>query len=112
MWLHYLAASLYVDTPKPHSARTCYIIGQQYSDKFPEIVMVELLNESYLPSFQYRFEVIREIEAGFDYYTAHVSGEKIIPLHKLALVTVNGEKFLRIDSPAEARDELGKIPEI
>jgi len=107
-----LPALLYVDPPAPEGTRICYVIGQQYSDKFPEVVMVELLNESYLPSFQYRFEIIREIEEGCTYATASVSGEKITPIAKINLIQIGTEKFLRVDADQEPRDNLGQIPEI
>lgn len=110
--LHLLSTLLYVDPPQPNGKPVCYIIGQQYSDKFPEVVMVELLNESYLPSFQYRFEIIREMEDGCEYCTAKVDGEKILPLAKVNILNINGEKFLRIDTESQPRDDLGVVPEI
>ena len=112
MLLSNLALLLHVDLPQKQGAGTCYIVGQQYAEKFPEIVFVELANGTGTPHFQYRFEVIRDIEAGWNYYTAELLEGKILPLQKLRIVTVGKEKFLRIDSVSEPRDYLGNIPEI
>lgn len=112
MLLGNLALLLHVDLPQKQGAGTCYIVGQQYADKFPEIVFVELANGKGTPHFQYRFEVLRDIEAGWNYYTAELREGKILPLQKLRIVNVGGEKFLRIDSASEPRDYLGPIPEI
>ena len=112
MLLGNLALLLHIDIPQKQGAGTCYVVGQQYADKFPEIVFVELANGTNTPHFQYRFEVLRDIEAGWNYYTAELRGGKILPLQKLRIVSVNGEKYLRIDNAAEPRDELGNIPEI
>lgn len=112
MLLSNLALLLHVDLPQKQGAGTCYVVGQQYADKFPEIVFVELTNGTSTPHFQYRFEVIRDIEAGWNYYTAELREGKILPLQKLRIVTVGKEKFLRIDSVSEPRDYLGSIPEI
>jgi hypothetical protein len=107
-----LSLLLHVDLPRRQGAGTCYIVGQQYSDKFPEIVMVELSNGTGTPHFQYRFEVLRDIEAGWNYYVAELKGGKLLPLHKVRVTTVGKEQFLRIDDRVEARDYLGEIPEI
>ncbi|MFO1471827.1 MAG: hypothetical protein U1F27_12425 [Turneriella sp.] len=112
MLLGNLALLLHVDLPQKQGAGTCYIVGQQYAEKFPEIVFVELANGTGTPHFQYRFEVLRDIEAGWNYYTAELREGKILPLRKLGIVIVGNEKFLRIDNVAEARDYLGNIPEI
>lgn len=103
---------LHVDLPRRQGAGTCYIVGQQYSEKFPEIVMVELSNGTDTPHFQYRFEVLRDLEAGWNYYVAELKGGKLLPLHKVRIVSVGKEQFLRIDDREEARDYLGEIPEI
>lgn len=92
--------------------QTCFIVGQQYSDKFPEVVMVELSNGSGTPHFQYRFEILRDIEAGWRYYTARFENGRLTPMHTVRVVEVEGEKYLRTDDLAAARDDLGKIPEI
>ncbi|GAB4430497.1 MAG: hypothetical protein OHK0011_13140 [Turneriella sp.] len=107
-----LSLLLHVDLPRRQGAGTCYIVGQQYSEKFPEVVMVELSNGTDTPHFQYRFEVLRDIEAGWNYYIAELNGGKLLPLQKVRVVTVGREQFLRIDDRAEARDYLGEIPEI
>lgn len=112
MLLGNLALLLHVDVPQKQGAGTCYVVGQQYADKFPEIVFVELANGTSTPHFQYRFEVLRDIEAGWNYYTAELRDGKIRPLQKLQIVSVAGERFLRIDTVSEARDFLGNIPEI
>ncbi len=103
---------LHVDLPRKQGAGTCYIVGQQYSEKFPEIVMVELSNGTDTPHFQYRFEVLCDIEAGWNYYVAELNNGKLVPLHKVRVVSAGNEQFLRIDDRAEARDYLGEIPEI
>ena len=107
-----LSLLLHVELPRKQGAGTCYIVGQQYSEKLPEIVMVELSNGTDTPHFQYRFEVLRDIEAGWNYYVAELNNGKLLPLHKVRIVTVGQEQFLRIDDRAEARDHLGDIPEI
>lgn len=112
MLLSNLAFLLHTDLPQRQGAGTCYIVAQQYADKFPEIVFVELANGTGTPHFQYRFEVLRDIEAGWNYYTAEIRDGKIRPLHKLKVVTVAGENFLRIDSESQARDYLGNLPEV
>lgn len=112
MLLGTLSVLLHVDLPQKKGAGTCYIVGQQYADKFPEIVFVELANGTSTPHFQYRFEVIRDIEAGWNYYTAELREGKILPLQKLRIATVGKEKFLRIDDASDPCDYLGNIPEI
>jgi|GEM_PF-3033141 len=112
MLLANLALLLHVDLPQKQGAGTCYIVGQQYSDKVPEIVFVELANGTNTPNFQYRFEVLRDIQAGWNYYTAELRDGKICPLYKLQIVNVGGENFLRINSEAEPRDDLGNLPEV
>lgn len=107
-----LAFLLHVDLPRGQGAGTCYVVGQQYSDRFPEIVMVELSNGRGTEVFQYRFEVIRDIEEGWNYYTAHLVNGRLAPLQKLSVVAVGSEKYLRIDGLAIDRDDLGDIPEI
>ena len=92
--------------------RTGYIVGQQYADKFPEVTMVELTYGNDTPHFQYRFELIRDIEAGTIFFTAKMHGGKIEPIAKLNLVTVEGTPYLRVDSNSEPRDDLGNVPEI
>lgn len=92
--------------------QTCFIVAQQYSDKFPEVVMVELSNGTDTPHFQYRFEILRDIEAGWRYYTARFVDGRLTPMHPVRIVEVEGEKYLRTDDRAAARDELGNIPEI
>jgi len=74
--------------------------------------MVELSNGSGSPHFQYRFEVIRDIEEGYNYYTAELHEGKIRPKEHVVIVAVEGEKYLRIDSESLARDDLGSVPEI
>lgn len=112
MLLTALSSLLHVDLPKKSGAGTCYIVGQQYSDRFPEIVMVELSNGKDTSCFQYRFEILRDLEEGWTYYTAELHDAKIKPLRKVEMVTVGTEKFLRVDGTAEARDDLGAVPEI
>lgn len=109
-----IAASLllHIEVPRRQGAGTCYIVGQQYSDKFPEIVMVELSNGTGTPHFQYRFEVLRDIELGWNYYIAQLRSGRPLPLQKVRVVTVGQEQFLRVDDRAEASDYLGEIPEI
>jgi hypothetical protein len=107
-----LAALLHIDPPHKPGAGTCYIVGQQYSDKFPEIVMVELSNGTDTPHFQYRFEIMRDLADGWVYYTAEQKNGRLKPLNKVEAVTVNSEQFLRVDSLRESRDYLGEIPEI
>lgn len=107
-----LSLLLHVDLPREQGAGTCYIVGQQYSEKFPEVVMVELSNGTDTPHFQYRFEVLRDIAAGWNYYVAKLNNGKLVPLHKVRVVSAGNEQFLRIDDRVEARDYLGEIPEI
>jgi len=112
MLLPALSVLLHVDVPKKSGAGTCYIVGQQYSDRFPELVMVELSNGRDSTTFQYRFEILRDLEEGWIYYTAEMLGNKLKPLRKVEMVAVGSDKFLRIDGKAEACDDLGPVPEI
>jgi hypothetical protein len=82
------------------SVRTAYIVAQQYADKFPEVTMVELTYGKETPHFQYRFELIRDIEAGTVFFTAKLQNGKIEPLAKLNLEYIGNYSPLR---PTESR---------
>ena len=112
MLLPALSVLLYVDMPKKSGAGTCYIVGQQYSDRFPELVMVELSNGRDSTCFQYRFEILRDLEEGWVYYTAELHESRLRPVNKVEAVEVAGQKYLRIDGRNESRDDLGSVPEI
>ncbi|MCB1201068.1 MAG: hypothetical protein KDK41_10510 [Leptospiraceae bacterium] len=88
------------------------IIARQFDDKKNEIVFIEKANPAGVTSFEYRFEIIRNMKDGKIYFGGALINNTFSLGQKLNLVQINKEDYLRFDRQAVAKDDFTGIPEL